>query len=149
MKLHDLSPAEGSRKDSIRRGRGGASRRGEKAGRGTKGQKKRNQVPVYFEGGQTPLYRRLPKRGFNPVDRTEYQVVNISQLNQFDDGDEISIEDLSEQGFVKEDQPVKLLGDGELEIESLTIHVDAVSRSARQQLEDASGIVELRSEPGA
>jgi len=82
------------------------------------------------------------------VNRTEFQVVNIGQLNRFNHGDEISIEELSQQGLVKQGEPVKLLGDGELEIESLSIHVHAVSRSARQQLEEASGTVELLSEPG-
>lgn len=148
MKLHDLSPAKGSRRDSVRRGRGGAARRGEKSGSGTKGQKKRNQVPIYFEGGQTPLYRRLPKRGFHSINSTTYQVVNLYQLNRFDDGEEINPDVLREAGLIDGDDPVKILGEGNLDVKSLEIEVHALSSSARGQIEEANGSIDILSTPG-
>jgi len=148
LNLHDLSPAKGSNQDKERKGRGGASHRGEKCGRGTKGQKKRSQVPIFFEGGQTPLYRRIPKHGFNPINRTEYQEVNIRQLNYFDDAEEITPDDLFDAGIVDQTNRVKLLGDGELNVQSLTIRVHAASEGARKKIKDADGTVNELSETG-
>ncbi len=147
MKLHDLSPDPGSRKKKIRRGRGRAARRGEKSGRGTKGQKKRSSVPGYYEGGQTPLYRRLPKRGFRPPNQQKnIQVVNISQLNRFDSGELVDPEKLLAAGLVKKPFPIKLLGDGQME-QALTIQVHAASKSAAEKISQAGGKLELLRSP--
>lgn len=143
MKLHDLSPDDGSKPEKDRKGRGRGSSSGQKCGTGTKGQKKRNKVPVYFEGGQTPIYRRLPKFGFNPINRTEYEEVNVSQLNYFDEGDDVTPEDLFEANFVDSTEPIKLLGDGDLDVSSLTIEVHAVSSGAEEKVRDADGTVDL------
>lgn len=142
MNLHDLSPSEGSQSEKQRRGRGRGSPHGESAGRGTKGQKKRSKVPLYFEGGQTPFYRRVPKRGFNRHRRRALQEVNVQSLNRFDDDRELTPEDLREAGLTDADSPVKLLGKGSLEV-SLTVHVHAVSSGAREKVEQAGGTVEL------
>lgn len=142
MNLHDLSPPEGSRKEKKRDGRGDAAPGGEKAGRGTKGQKKRNTVPVYFEGGQTPFYRRVPKRGFNRHQRTVVQEVNVESLNRFQDDEEIGPAELREHGLIDAQGPIKLLGKGVLE-QSLIIRVHAVSSGAREKVEEAGGSVEL------
>ncbi len=143
MKLHDLSPVPGSKKEKIRKGRGAGARRGEKTGSGTKGQKKRFKVPVYFEGGQTPLYRRLPKRGFTPLQRgPQTEVINVRSLNKFDDGETIDPRRLEEAGLISSTEHVKLLGDGSLEV-SLTIEVHAASESAVQKVEDCDGTVKI------
>lgn len=142
MNLHDLSPDAGSRTKSIRVGRGSGGRRGESCGRGEKGQKKRNTVHPYFEGGQTPLYRRVPKFGFNPPNSTTVEVINLYQLNRFDDGETVDVQRLQEEGLVDGNEAVKLLGDGNLDVEELTIQVHEWSSSAQEALEQADGDVE-------
>ena len=117
MKLHDLSPAAGSTKARKRIGRGPASGQGKTAGKGHKGQLARagRGMRAGFEGGQMPLQRRVPKRGFNNIFRTEYAIVNISALDAFDDGDTVTVEALVEKGIVKKTMDgVKILGNGEI-----------------------------------
>ena len=105
MKLHTLKPAEGSRKERNRVGRGPGSGNGKTAGFGQKGQKARSggNVRLGFEGGQQPLFRRLPKRGFKNINRKEYAIVNIEQLNQFEDGSTVNLDALREAGIVKKE----------------------------------------------
>lgn len=146
MELKDLVPAEGSKRDRKRKGRGPASGNGKTAGRGYNGQKSRaggGKGPG-FEGGQTPLARRLPKLpGFRNFNRTEYVPVNVGRLETyFEAGDVVSGETLKEKGIIKySDSLVKVLGDGEL-TKALTIKVDKVSASALQKIEAAGGKVE-------
>ncbi len=142
MKLHDLSPTPGSKKKKTREGRGCGARRGESCGKGTKGQKKRFKVPPYFEGGQTPLYRRIPKRGFNSPARREYSVVNVDELNRFDEDQEITPELLAEEGLIRDPEAVKLLGRGEIDV-ALEIKVHAVSSGGREKVEKAGGSVTI------
>lgn len=140
--LHDLSPSDGSKKRRKRLGRGAGSGKGTTAGRGTKGQKARSggQIPPRFEGGQMPLHRRIPKRGFTPLKRTVYQVINLRDLDDLE-GDEVSRETLSAAGLVGSvKKPVKLLGDGDVE-RAFTVSVDAISGSARKKVEAAGGSV--------
>ncbi|KIP00417.1 LSU ribosomal protein L15p (L27Ae) [Levilactobacillus brevis] len=106
MKLNELKPAEGSRKVRNRVGRGDSSGNGKTAGRGQKGQKARSKTRLGFEGGQMPLYRRIPKRGFTNINRKEFAVVNLSALNVFDDGAEVTPAALVEAGIVKNEKPV-------------------------------------------
>ena len=118
MKLHELQPAEGSRKERNRGGRGQGSGNGKTAGRGSKGQKARSGggVRLGFEGGQTPLFRRLPKRGFQNINRKEYAVVNLETLNRFEDGQEVTAAVLVEAGIVKNEKDgIKVLANGKLE----------------------------------
>ncbi len=143
MKLHDLSPAAGSNDDKIRKGRGCGARKGEKCGLGNKGQKKRSQVPIYYEGGQTPIYRRFPKRGFTPPGgKVRPQIVNVKSLERFEANTEVTPELLKENGLIRDTEEVKLLGDGKLET-TLTVSVHQVSEGARQKVESAGGEVEL------
>ncbi len=142
MNLHDLKPDPGSNKKKIRRGRGRGARRGESAGRGNKGQKKRSKVPSYFEGGQTPIYRRFPKRGFNRTSTETVEEVNVGSLNRFDGGATVAPEDFLQQGLINALSPVKLLGDGELDV-ALTVQVHRVSDGARKKVTSAGGTVEL------
>ena len=115
MKLNELKPAEGSRQVRNRVGRGTSSGNGKTAGRGQKGQKARGKVRLGFEGGQMPLFRRMPKRGFKNINRVEYAVVNIEKLNKFEDGTEVTPTLLVESGIVKNEKDgIKLLGNGEL-----------------------------------
>ena len=142
--LENLSPPEGSKPDSKRKGRGPGSGTGKTAGRGDKGQKARSggQVPVWFEGGQMPLYRRLPKRGFTPPNRVEHEIVNVGELADVE-ADELDPERLAELGFVRSaEDRVKILGDGELE-RALTIRAHAFSASAREKIEAAGGTAEV------
>ena len=146
MELKDLVPAEGSKKERKRVGRGPASGTGKTAGRGYNGQKSRagGGKRVGFEGGQTPLARRLPKLpGFRNINRTEYVPVNVSRLEvHFAAGDVVDGESLKAKGIIKHsDSLVKVLGDGEL-TKALTIKVDKVSASAQQKIEAAGGKVE-------
>lgn len=138
MKLHELSPARGSRRRPKRVGRGPGSGHGTTAGRGTKGQKSRTGYSrrIGFEGGQMPLIRRVPKRGFTNLFRVEYAVVNLSQIADL--GGEINPERLVELGLVKPGRPVKVLGDGEVE-KKLHVSVYKLSRSARAKIEAAGG----------
>jgi large subunit ribosomal protein L15 len=145
MKLHDLQPAEGARKDRKRVGRGISAGGGKTAGRGTKGQKSRSggSIPAYFEGGQLPLVRRLPHlRGFTNIWRVEYTPVNLERLNNFAAGSEVSPETLVEAGIIKSvREPVKILGAGEI-LHPLTIKAHKFSASAREKILAAGGSVE-------
>lgn len=145
MDLSNLSPAEGSRtSDNFRRGRGHASGNGKTAGKGHKGQKARSGAPrPGFEGGQMPLYRRLPKRGFTDRNSKVITAINVSALNRFEDGTEITPELLLKSGTVsKIVDGVKILGGGEL-TKKLTVKVHAVSESAKSKIEAAGGTVEV------
>lgn len=146
MKLHELKPAEGSRKTRKRAGRGSGSGLGNTAGRGHKGQKSRSGGGVRpgFEGGQMPMLRRLPKRGFNNIFGKEYAIVNLSDLEErFENGAEVTAQTLMASGAVKKVKDgVKILGDGEL-TKALTVKVDKVSRSAAEKITAAGGKVEV------
>ncbi len=146
MNLHDLKPAPGSRKKRTRAGRGISAGRGKTAGRGMKGQNARSGggKGPYFEGGQLPLFRRLPTlRGFNNINRVEYQPLNVSELAQgFEAGDEITPEVLIEFGYIRKNGgPVVILGDGDINI-ALTVKAHRFSTSARAKIEAAGGTVE-------
>ena len=139
MKIHDLVPAPGSRRDARRVGRGIGGRGGKTAGRGSKGQGARGKVPVRFEGGQTPLHRRTPKaRGFNNPFRVEYHVVNLELLDGFDAGDEVTPESLRERGLVAKQGLVKVLARGEL-TKALTVRAHGFSAAATSAIEAAGG----------
>ncbi|MBP3966708.1 MULTISPECIES: 50S ribosomal protein L15 [Paenibacillus] len=145
MKLHELSPAPGSRKEGFRKGRGIGSGNGKTAGRGHKGQNARSGGGVRpgFEGGQNPLYRRLPKRGFNNPFRKEYAIVNIDELNSFAAGTEVTPELLLEQGIVKNPQSgIKILGNGEITVQ-LTVKASKFSQSAVEKIQAAGGKTEV------
>lgn len=143
MKLHTLHPAEGSRKSRNRVGRGQGSGNGKTSGRGQKGQKARNTVALGFEGGQTELFRRLPKRGFNNVNRKEYAVVNVESLNRFEDGATVNPAALVEAGLVKNEKDgIKVLGNGQLE-RKLTVQAAKFSKSAEEAITNAGGSVEV------
>jgi len=145
MKLHELRPAEGSTKNKKRLGRGTASGQGKSAGKGQKGQNSRTGggVRLGFEGGQMPLYRRLPKVGFTNIWRTEYAVVNLSDLDVFENGAVVTIEALKEAGLVKAVKDgVKILGTGELS-KSLTVQANKFSKTAAEKITAAGGKVEV------
>lgn len=145
MKLHELHPAEGSRQVRNRVGRGSSSGNGKTSGRGTKGQNSRSGggVRLGFEGGQTPLFRRLPKRGFTNINRKEYAIVNIDELNRFEDGTEVTPTTLIEAGIVKDEKSgIKVLGNGELN-KKLTVKAAKFSASAQSAIEAAGGSVEV------
>ena len=144
MRLHELKPAPGSHTKKTRRGRGVGSGLGKTAGRGQKGQKARSGGGVRpgFEGGQMPLVRRLPKRGFKNPFRVEYEVVNVGQLNIFEPGTEVTPELLRQRRLVRRDLPVKILGEGELD-RPLTVRAQAFSASAREKIQAASGTAEV------
>ena len=145
MDLSNLSPAEGSVKsDTFRRGRGHGSGNGKTAGKGHKGQKARSGAPrPGFEGGQMPLYRRIPKRGFTNRNRLEIVAINVSALERFDAGSEVSVETLIESGIVKNPKDgVKILGNGEL-TKKLTVKANAFSASAKEKIEAVGGTCEV------
>lgn len=145
MKLHELQPAEGSRKKRNRVGRGQGSGNGKTAGRGSKGQKARSGggVRLGFEGGQTPLFRRIPKRGFQNINRKEYAVVNLETLNRFEDGQEVTAAVLVEAGIVKNEKDgIKVLANGKLE-RKLTVKANKFSQAAKEAIEAAGGTVEV------
>ena len=143
LTLHDLQPAEGSKKKRIRVGRGEGGRRGKTAGRGTKGLKARSKLRPGFEGGQTPLTMRMPKlKGFTNPSKEDYAIVNLSGLGDFDAGSEVSPESLRERGLIRHRGLVKVLGEGEID-RALTVRVHAVSASAREKIEKAGGSVEI------
>jgi large subunit ribosomal protein L15 len=144
MQLHELRPAEGSRKKRRRVGRGEGSGRGKTAGRGSKGQNARSGggVSVGFEGGQMPLQRRIPKRGFTNIFEKKYEIINVKDLRNFASGETIDREKLREAGLVKNSVGLKLLGVGEIS-HPLTIRVDKVSRTAREKIESVGGTVEV------
>lgn len=140
VELHELKPNPGSHRDRKRVGRGEGSGLGKTSGRGQKGQKARSgaSIPARFEGGQMPLHRRLPKRGFNPLERTEYQVVNVRVFEEIEE-DEITPELLRSYGLIGSKQkPVKILGSGEVG-RKLTVKAHAFSGTAREKIEAAGG----------
>ena len=145
MKLHELKASVGSRHVRHRLGRGSGSGNGKTSGRGQKGQKARSggKVRLGFEGGQTPLYRRIPKRGFTNINRKEYAIVNIDDLNVFEDGAEVTPEALVEAGLVKNTKKaIKVLGAGELE-RKLTVKAAKFSATAKEAIEAAGGTIEV------
>lgn len=146
MNLHDLKPAEGSKQKRQRVGRGTGSGRGYTCGRGANGQNSRSggKVRPTFEGGQTPLFRRLPKRGFNNKFKKEYSEVNVYELNKFDENTEVTPEKLVEFGIIepRANNGVKILGKGEIK-KSLTVKANAFSSSAREKIESADGKAEV------
>ncbi|MCK5194175.1 MAG: 50S ribosomal protein L15 [Desulfobulbaceae bacterium] len=146
LNLSNLSPQDGSRRPRKRLGRGRATGHGKTSGRGHKGFKSRSGSGVRpgFEGGQMPLQRRLPKRGFTNIFRKEYAVVNIKDLEKLDAGSTVDRKMLLETGLIKKKfSMVKVLGDGEIS-KSLTIAVDKVSKTARQKIEAAGGKIEVK-----
>lgn len=145
MKLHELRPAEGTNKARKRLGRGTATGQGKTAGKGQKGQKARSGggVRLGFEGGQMPLYRRLPKVGFTNIFRKEYAVVNLSDLERFENGTVVTPELLKEAGLVKAMKSgVKILGNGEL-TKNLTVQAHKFSKSAVEKISATGGKVEV------
>lgn len=145
MKLHDYKSAEGSRHRRKRLGRGMSSGFGKTSGKGHKGQNARSGggTRLGFEGGQTPLFQRLPKRGFTNINRKDYTVVNIETLNQFEDGTEITPEQLLEAGVVSKLQSgIKVLGNGTLD-KKLTVKANKFSSSAIEAIEKAGGNTEV------
>lgn len=143
MQLHDLKPAPGSNKRRKIVGRGPGSGHGKTSGRGHKGHKARGRVNPNFEGGQTPLHRRLPQlRGFKPVNKKYYAVVNVGALEAFEAGTEVTPAHLVERGFLRdENESVKILGDGEL-TKKLTVRAHKFSKSAIAKLEAVGGTAE-------
>ncbi|MEM1248034.1 MAG: 50S ribosomal protein L15 [Acidobacteriota bacterium] len=141
MKLHDLSPAPGSRRPRKRVGRGPGSGNGKTAGRGHNGQRSRAGFSrrAGFEGGQMPLIRRVPKRGFTNIFRVEYSVVNVRDLDKFEGS--VSPADLLSRGLVRKGRPVKILGNGDL-TKALKVQANKFSASARKKIEDAGGSCE-------
>lgn len=145
MNLHELSPAPGSVKDVKRKGRGAGSGNGKTAGKGHKGQKARSGGGVRpgFEGGQMPLHRRIPKRGFNNIFAKEYVAINVDVLNRFEDGAVVDAAAIKEMGIVKNTRDgIKILGKGDL-TKNLTVKAVAFSESAKQKIENAGGKAEV------
>lgn len=145
MKLHELRAAEGSTKNRKRRGRGTATGQGKTGGRGMNGQNSRSGggVRLGFEGGQMPLYRRIPKRGFTNIWATEYEIVNVEDLNKFEAGTVVTPELLIETGMVKQVKDgVKILGEGSLE-KGLTVQAHKFSKTAVEKIESAGGKAEV------
>jgi large subunit ribosomal protein L15 len=147
MRIGNIRPASGATRPSKRRGKGAASGIGGTSGRGHKGKKARTggRIPAWFEGGQMPVQRRLPKRGFKNAGRVEYQVVNLARLAAVPQGSVVDAAWLREQRIVRRPGPIKLLAGGELK-HALTIKVDAASEPAKKAVEAAGGSVQL---PGA
>jgi large subunit ribosomal protein L15 len=145
MKLHELKPAEGSRQERKRKGRGIGSGNGKTAGKGHKGQNARSGggVRLGFEGGQTPLFRRLPKRGFTNINRKEYAIVNLDTLNRFEDGTEVTPELLIETGVVSNEKSgIKILAKGKIE-KKLSVKAHKFSSAAKESIEAAGGNAEV------
>lgn len=143
MKLNELKPAAGSRFKRLRKGRGLSSGHGFTSGRGTKGQKAHGKTRLGFEGGQMPLYRQMPKRGFSNINRKEYAIVNLTTLNRFDDGAEVTPAVLLENGVIKNVKSgVKILGNGKL-TKKLTVKANKFSASAVKVIEAAGGKTEV------
>ncbi|MBO5286991.1 MAG: 50S ribosomal protein L15 [Clostridia bacterium] len=146
MKLHELSPADGSTKPAWRKGRGPGSGNGKTAGKGHKGQNARSGGGVRpgFEGGQLPLYRKLPKRGFNNKFATVYATINVGDLNKFEDGTTVTLETLMACNMVrKELDGLKVLGNGEL-TKKLTVVAKVFSQTAKEKIEAAGGNAEVK-----
>lgn len=144
VKLHNLKFTEGSRVEKHRKGRGHAAGKGKQAGKGQSGQNKRKGHRLGFEGGQTPWFRRIGKRGFTNVNHVEYQVVNLKDIEErFENNAQITVEALFESGLVKRRLPIKLLGNGKL-TKKVTITVNKASASALEAVEKAGGkVIEL------
>lgn len=145
MKLHELQTSPGSRRSRKRVGRGTSSGYGKTAGRGQKGQLARSggKTRLGFEGGQMPLFRRMPKRGFNNINRKEYAIINLNDLNQFRAGSEVNARVLLEAGVIKKElSGIKLLANGELK-KKLTVKVNKVSKAAKEAVEAAGGTIEV------
>jgi len=145
MDLSNLQPAEGSKhSNNFRRGRGHGSGNGKTAGKGHKGQKARSGAPrIGFEGGQMPLYRRLPKRGFKNINTQEIIAINVSKLEVFDNGATVTVESLIEKGIVSNPKDgVKILGNGEL-TKKLDVKANAFSASAKEKIEALGGTTEV------
>ena len=144
MDLSNLRPAEGSKHHEFRRGRGHGSGNGKTAGKGHKGQKARSGAPrIGFEGGQMPLYRRIPKRGFTNINSKEIIAINLSDLARFEDGSTVDVNTLLETGIIKKrGDGVKVLGDGKF-TKKLNVKVDAYSASAKEKIEALGGTAEV------
>ena len=145
MELSNLQPAEGSKQsDNFRRGRGHGSGNGKTAGKGHKGQKARSGAPrIGFEGGQMPLYRRIPKRGFKNRNTKDIVAINISSLEKFENGSTVTVESLVESGIISNPRDgVKILGNGEL-TKKLTVQANAFSASAKEKIEALGGTTEV------
>ena len=154
MKLSELSPAEGSVRQAYRKGRGAGSGNGKTGGRGHKGQKARSggkvrigfeggQIRIGFEGGQMPLARRLPKRGFNNIFATPLEIINLSALNAFEDGDVVNVEALLSKGILSKcEYGFKVLGNGKV-TKKVTVEASAFSASAKEAIEAAGGKAEV------
>ncbi|AUJ31328.1 50S ribosomal protein L15 [Liquorilactobacillus nagelii] len=143
MKLHELKASEGSRKLRNRVGRGTSSGNGKTAGRGQKGQKARSKVRLGFEGGQMPLFRRMPKRGFQNINRKEYAIVNLETLEKFDNGTEVTPTLLVEKKVIKDEKDgIKVLGNGKL-TKKLTVKANKFSTAAKEAIETAGGQAEV------
>ncbi|HPU08444.1 MAG TPA: 50S ribosomal protein L15 [Candidatus Atribacteria bacterium] len=145
MRVNQLRPQDGSFHSRKRVGRGLSSGHGKTCGRGHKGQKSRSggQIPPYFEGGQMPLVRRIPKRGFRSLSQEEWQIINLEALNRFEEGEEVDKELLQKAGLIKKlDLPVKVLARGELN-KKLTVKVEAFSLSAKAKIEEQGGRAEV------
>ncbi len=146
MDLSNLTPAEGSvHSDNFRRGRGHGSGNGKTAGKGHKGQKARSggSIRPGFEGGQMPLYRRIPKRGFTNINTKDIETINVSALESFNDGDEVTVKALLEKGIIKNPKDgVKVLGNGEL-TKKLNVKVNAFSAGAKAKIEALGGSAEV------
>jgi large subunit ribosomal protein L15 len=148
MKLHDLGPQEGSKKNRKRVGRGIAAGQGKTSGRGTKGQGSRSggSTRLYHQGGNLPFYRRLPfmrGEGFTPLNRVEFNEINLDQLAQFESGSHVSPESLAARRLLRDPRnPVVVLGRGELQV-ALHVHVHRISESAKAKIEAAGGTVEV------
>ena len=145
MELSNLRPAEGSvQSDNFRRGRGHGSGNGKTAGKGHKGQKARSGAPrLGFEGGQMPLFRRLPKRGFKNINSKDIVAINVSSLEQFENGDVVDVQTLIERGIIKDSRDgVKILGNGEF-TKKLTVKANAFSASAKEKIEALGGTAEV------
>lgn len=146
MKLHELAPAPGANTESYRRGRGHGSGNGKTAGKGHKGQKARSggSIRPGFEGGQMPLQRQIPKRGFKNIFAKEYAIVNVGDLEIFENGTVVNEQTLVEAGLLKKTlDGVKVLGNGEL-TKQLTVEVAAFSESAKQKIEEVGGKAEVK-----
>jgi large subunit ribosomal protein L15 len=143
MKLHHLKPAPGSKTPKTRVGRGEGGRRGKTAGRGTKGAKARGSMPGWFEGGQMPIYRRLPKlKGFKNPNKEYFALVNVERLNAFRKGSTVGPDELRAKGLVKKRGRIKVLGEGEITKE-LTVRAHAFSVGAVEKIRAAGGSIEV------
>ncbi len=146
MKLNELRPAEGSKKEAFRVGRGHGSGNGKTAGKGHKGQKARSGGGVRpgFEGGQMPLYRRLPKRGFTNIFAKVYTEINVSDLNRFENGAEVTAEALKTAGIIKKiNDGIVVLGRGDLTAQNLTVKAARFSKTAAEKITEAGGKAEV------